>query len=149
MPTYEITAVFTPTISPTPSATFTPGTPTLTPEPTTGVMTDFTELGNQLATLQSSINSTPVPIMVSGTPVNADSQYVELGLNAGTFFGYVRGFTQANFGGLSTLINFVILAFVTVIGFKSISFILPIAAAIFGIILKIVQFVIRLLGGSG
>lgn len=146
MPTIIITLPVTPTVTPNPTATFTPGTPTAIPEPTGSVMTDFSELGNQFSTLQAMVNATEAPIQVSGTPVDPGAQLEVMGADAGSFFGYVRGFSEVSLGGLSPFISFAITAFVVVVGLKAAYYILPIAVAIFGIIIRIVKFIISILG---
>lgn len=135
MPTQAFTA-----IPPTPGA----GTPTWTPAPTDTpvVAIDTDDLGNQVATLGAVVNSTPGTINdLNGTPVNTDEIYEELGENAGTFFGYARGITEASFGEMSPLFNFTFVALLVVISVKLLTFLLPIGAAMFGIIRNVVSLI--------
>lgn len=135
MPTQAFTA-----IPPTPGA----GTPTWTPSPTAteSASVDTDVLGDQVATLGAVINSTPGTINdLNGTPVNANEVYEELGENAGTFFGYVRGITEASFGELSPLFNFTFLGLLVVISVKLLTFLLPVGAAMFGIIRNVISLI--------
>jgi len=137
MPTIGIT------LAPTGAPTNTPE-PTNTPAPTSTVMTDFTNLGDQLSTLQAEFNATPIPIEVSGTPIDPNEQLSSMAGDAFTFFGYVRGFSEVSLGGLTPIISFILVAFATVISVKVFGFLLPMLATIFGLIFRIVQFVIGL-----
>lgn len=140
MPTIVITAVGT-----APPAESTEE-PTLTPAPTGTIQADFSGLADQLGTLQAAVNATPVEVEIDGTPVDTQSQLEDLGEDAGTFFGYVRGFSSVNLGGLTPFITFIIGSLVLVLAVKSLGFILPIAAVVFRLILRIVEVVRKLIG---
>lgn len=139
MPTIQITAVQTSTPAPT-------GAASATPAPTGTLQADFSQIGNQFSTLQAVVNATSVPVLVSGTPMSPSDQLVELGDDAGTFFGYARGFSEASLGGWSPFIALLVLSSVIVLGIKSLSFILPIAAVLFRLILRIIEVVKQLIG---
>lgn len=134
MPTLAFTA-----IPPTPGA----GTPTWTPTPTaTPGGLDTGDLDNQVATLGAAINATPISINdLNGTPVNNQESFEELGLNAGTFFGYARAITSASFGEMSPLFNFGFLALLIVISVKLLTFLLPIGAVVFGILRNVISLI--------
>lgn len=139
MPTIVIPAEVTEEPGPT-------AAPTYTPAPTGTIAADFSEIGDQLSTLSAVVNATPVPVLVSGTPVDTGAQLVELGSDAGIFFGYVRGFSEANLGGLSQFVTFALFSLVVIIGIKAFGWILPVAAVVFRIILRIVEVVKALIG---
>lgn len=139
MPTIQITAVQTSTPAPT-------GAASATPAPTGTLQADFSTIGEQFETLQAVVNATNVPVLVSGTPVNPSDQLVALGDDAGTFFGYVRGFSEVSLGGWSPFVALLILSSVVVLGLKSIGFLLPIAAVMFRLIVRIIEVVKQLIG---
>lgn len=124
--------------------TQTPGGPTATPAPTE-VSVDTSPLNDQFATLQAVIEATEPVVEVSGTPVSASEQLDSLASGSYTFFGYVRGVAELDLGGLTPLMVFLIVSLLTVIAVKSITFILPVLAAIFAFLKSIVDFVLNLL----
>lgn len=138
------TPVLSPTITPTPSSTYTP-TPTYTP--TLALDADF--LNDQLATVQAMFDATPIEFVdAAGTPVNTDTTFSELGTNAGMFFGYVRGAaSNGNFGKITPLFAFVILTLTVVFLVKLSLYLLPVIAAIFGLIRKILNLILDFLPG--
>lgn len=140
-PTPMPTSVITPGPTPTSLATLITGDVF----PTVAVVSGLNDLSDQFKTLAAVINATSVPVVVSGTPVSASEQLNQTAGNAGVFFGYVHGFSEINLGGLTPFVIFTITAFLTVITMKSLSFILPVVAAIFGLVLRVVQFIIGLL----
>lgn len=126
--------------------TQTPGGPTATPTsaptstPTSGGFDSG--LNDQVATLGAVIQTTPLVINdANGTPVNTTDSFDEMGANAGTFFGYARGLSEASFGEMSPLFNFGFLALIIVISIKLLTFLLPIGSAIFGILRNIISLV--------
>lgn len=140
MPTVAITAISTAAPPPT-------SVPPSTPMPTGTIDADFSSLADQLGTLQAVVNATSPPVMVSGTPMDTTTQLTELGADAGTFFGYVRGLSQANLGnGITPFLTAIFAGLVLVIGIKSLGYILPIAAVLFRLILRIVEVVRKLIG---
>jgi hypothetical protein len=139
MPTLVISAEGTEEAAPTVA-------PTQTPAPTGTIAADFTDLDNQLATLQGVVNATPLAVEVNGTPVDPNEQFVEIGEDAGTFFGYLRGFSEMSLGGFSPFIGFAILSLVVIIGMKSLGWLLPVAAVLFRLILRIVEVIKALIG---
>lgn len=140
MPTIQITAI--PTTGPTPTGTV--ATPTTAPTGT--IQADFSAIGDQMETLAAYINATNVPVVISGTPVDPGSELTALSANAGSFFGYARGFSEASLGGWTPFVALLLLSLTVVIGIKSLSFILPIGAVIFRLILRIIEFVKNLIG---
>lgn len=140
MPTIVLTAVSTAAPAPT------SGAPSSTPAPTGTIQADFSDLADQLGTLQAAVNATSAPVEVNGTPVDTESQLEEFGGQAGTFFGYVRGFSEVNLGGLTPFVSILLGALVLFLSIKSLGFILPIAAVFFRLILRIVEVVRKLIG---
>lgn len=141
MPTIQITAI--PTSGPAPTSAG-PATPTTAPTGT--IQADFSAIGEQLETLAAAVNATTVPVIISGTPVNPGDELTALGADAGSFFGYVRGFSEASLGGWSPFLGLLMLSLTVVVGIKSLSFILPVAAVLFRLILRIIEVVKSLIG---
>lgn len=141
MPTIQITAI--PTSGPVPTGT---GAATATTAPTGTIQADFSAIGDQMETLAAYVNATSVPVVISGTPVDPGSELTTLSANVGSFFGYVRGFSEASLGGWTPFVVMLLLSLTVVIGIKSLSFILPIGAVIFRLILRIIEFVKNLIG---
>lgn len=126
--------------------TQTPGGPTATPAPTeAGFDVDVSGINNQFATLQALAEATEQVIEVSGTPVSASEQLGTLAEGSYTFFGYVRGVSELNLGGLTPLLTFLIVSLLTVVAVKSLTFILPVLAAIFNFIKSIIGVVLDFL----
>jgi hypothetical protein len=139
MPTIQITVL------PTGGPTATPG-PTNTPAPTGTLFADFSNVGDQLETLAAVVNATSIPVEVNGTPVDPGSELEGMTGDAGTFFGYLRGFSEVNLGGFTPWVGLLILGFVLLVSMKSLGFILPVAAVIFRLILRIVEVVKQVIG---
>lgn len=122
--------------------TQTPGGPTATPAPSSTAAFDSSGLNDQVSTLGAVIQTTPLAINdINGTPVNTTGTFDTLGVNAGTFFGYARGISQASFGQMSPLFDFGFLALIVVISIKLITFLLPIGSAIFGVIRGVIALI--------
>jgi hypothetical protein len=141
MPTIQITAI--PTNGPAPTGT---GAATATTAPTGTIQADFAVIGDNMNTLAAAMNATSIPIVISGTPVSPADELTSLGEDAGSFFGYVRGFSEASLGGWSPFIALLILSLTIVVGIKALGFILPVGAVIFRLILRVVEFVKKLIG---
>lgn len=138
MPTAAITA-----IAPTQVSGAVPTAPAIPTAPPL-VEVDTSGIGDQMATLNAVVAATSVPIVdLNGTPVDTDAAFTELGDNAGQFFGYARSLSEASIGELTPLLAFGLLSFVVVLAVKIPTFLLPIAAAIFGLIRKIVQVILE------
>lgn len=140
IPTIQITAI------PTGGPTATGGAATPTVAPTGTIQADFSAIGDQMETLAAYVNATSVPVVISGTPVDPGSELTTLSANAGSFFGYVRGFSEASLGGWTPFVGLLLLSLTVVIGIKSLAFILPIGAVVFRLILRIIEFVKNLIG---
>jgi len=142
-----------PTIIPTIPVTYvvptqTPGGPTATPTSVPadgGFDIDVSGINDQFATLQALAAATQPSVLSSGTPVNNDDQMATLTNNSGTFFGYVRGVSEMNLGGLTPIFGFVILSFVTVVGVKVITLLLPVLAVLFGLLRKVISVILDFL----
>lgn len=75
----------------------------------------------------------------------ASATLAELGAGAGTFFGYARGLSGDTFGPLAPLVTLTITGMVLIISTKLITFMLPVLAALFGILRKLVVAVLEFL----
>jgi len=137
MPTIGVT-----TIPPTQ----TPGGATATPAPTSaGFDIDVSGINDQFGTLQALAEATDPVIEVSGTPVSTTDQLTTLTENSGTFFSYVRAVSDIDLGGLTPIIGFVTLSFLTVLGVKVVTLLLPVLSALFGFARKIIGIVLDFL----
>ncbi len=126
--------------------TQTPGGPTATLAPTQPSFDiDVSGINDQFATLQSLAEATDPVVEVSGTPVNTTGQVATLTANSGTFFGYVRAVSEIDLGGLTPLIGFITLSFLTVLGVKVVTLLLPVLSALFGFARKIIGIVLDFL----
>lgn len=125
--------------------------PTSAPAPTSVpsnlINLDTSGLNNQVATLNAVIAATPVSVSnLDGSFTNPDMQatrQAEMGQNSGTFFGYVRGLADSNFGVMTPVFFFVLFSFVLTFFTKISSIFLPILVAVFGFVRKIVQLVLE------
>lgn len=125
--------------------------PTSAPAPTSVpsnlINLDTSGLNNQVATLNAVIAATPVSVSnLDGSFTNPNmqaTQQAEMGQNSGTFFGYVRGLADSNFGVMTPVFFFVLFSFVLTFFTKSSSIFLPILVAVFGFVRKIVQLVLE------
>ncbi len=126
--------------------TQTPGGPTATPAPTNaGFEIDTSGISDQFATLQALAEATDPVVMVSGTPLAPTDQYDTLTDNSATFFSYVRAVNEIDLGGLNPIIGFVTVSFLTVLGVKIITLLLPVLATLFGFARKVVGIVLDFL----
>ncbi len=134
MPTIGVTLV---------PPTQTPGGPTATPAPTdAGFDLDVSGINDQFATLQSMAEATEPVVEVSGTPVSASEQLDTLAEDSYTFFGYVRGVSQIDLGGLTLVLGFILTSFIVVVAIKSITFILPVLLALFNFIKSVISVIL-------
>ena len=144
-----------PLVSPSPMPTIgvtvnpptaTPGGPTATPAPTdVSFDIDVSGINDQFATLQNLAEATEPVILVSGTPVNSGTQLQAVATNSYQFFGYVRGVSELDLGGLTPFLLFIFTSFVVVVSVKSLTFILPVLIALFNFIRGIVSLVLDFL----
>ena len=126
--------------------TQTPGGPTATPAPTqVSFDIDVSGINDQFATLNALAVATDQMVEVSGTPVTTSNQLSTLTANSGTFFSYVRAVSEIDLGGLTPLIGFVTLSFLTVLTVKIVTLSLPVLSAIFGLARKLVGIVLDFL----
>lgn len=114
---------------------------TATPNPFMQI--DTTPISIAVATLQALMEGTSVVIYdAQGTPVSQNEVFEELGTNAGTFFGYARGIVEFNFGSLTPIFSFLILAFLVVLLVTIITYLIPVFGAFFGMFRKIAQVIL-------
>jgi hypothetical protein len=133
MPTVNITAIV-----PTTAPTATSGGPTATP--VGGPTIDTAGINDQMGTLSAVMENTPFIVQdIEGTPVDTSQTFDDLGSNAGSFFGYAKGLQDVSFGQMTPLIVFTLIAFLTVVAVKSLTFLLPFLAAVWGFIRKIIE----------
>jgi hypothetical protein len=96
--------------------------------------------------MQSIAAATPAVVMnAQGTPIGLENME-DLGAGAGTFFGYAKAVGEASFGpNLSPVFTFSMLAILTIIGVKSLTFMLPILATVVKFFRSILQLVLDFL----
>lgn len=122
--------------------------PTPQPVPTNPVIStvDTAGINEQVETLQAVMAQTPMVINdLDGTPVDTSQTFDTLGDNAGTFFGYAKSITTDQFGAISPLFSFVIVAFLTVVSIKALTFTLPFATVLFGFVRKAISLLLDFL----
>lgn len=140
IPTSEFSGDADPGDTPTPTPTF---TPTVTP---TGFV-DPDDINDAVGTVSAIAAGTPIEWLDGeGQPIDAFEEIDDLALTAGTFFDYVATVSEANiFGPFTPMIAFILLALVITMIIKSLTFIVPVLAAVFGFIRKIVTLVLDFL----
>lgn len=140
MPTFDVSGNVQPTDvsgavpTPAPAATN-------TPVPTN---VDASSITDNLSTLSAVMSETPMMVTdLNGTPFDQDAAFEELGTNAGTFFGFARSIiSPVTFGPLWPLVALVVTSLTVVFGVKIITYGLPVFAALFGFIRKMVQIIL-------
>lgn len=122
-------------------------TPTYTPTATGTPFFSVGEVNDSIATVQAITAGTPWPILdAEGTPLALDDQIDTLSLNVGNFFDYAAAVINANlFGPFAPLVLFLAVSFSIVLLIKAADFLVPIAAALFGGIRKVVTLVLDFL----
>lgn len=112
--------------------------PTPTPTLDTSAVTD------NLATLGAVMSATPMVVLdMYGTPYSQEDTFAELGSNAGTFFGLARAIiSPGTFGVLWPLMAFAVVSLTVVLAVKTLTYTLPIFAALFGFIRKMIQVIL-------
>ena len=139
MATLSITATASP--SGTPQLTPTAQLATMIPPPTVDL--DISGVEEPFATLNAILASTPMVLL---NPEGTEEPILNnLDENASVFFSYAKGMTTDWAGPIAPLITLTMTAFVTVIGVKIVTFILPLVSAIFGIIRKIISLILDFL----
>jgi hypothetical protein len=131
--------------TPSPGATGTPAyDPSSTVNPTiavviTGVGSGLSDQSDTLNTMTSSmgsgLNGTP-QFSLNGTPQTVAILSTEIGGNAGTFVGYVKGITLLGNSRLFSMLLFFFLCIVFVVTVRIITFMVP-------MIIKLVQFILE------
>jgi hypothetical protein len=142
----------TPTRFPTVVVTMTPS-PTefmVTEDPGGGptpVPTGFIDLGDledKVATLEAILEATEEVVEdIDGGAFDENSQ--DLGGNAQEMFGYIRGLAGVHFGPLTAPVSFLLFSLVFTLASQILFFIVPIGAAIFGFIRKIITLIMDFL----
>lgn len=148
-PTPFPTELFRATETPAPETTDTPAPPTATPMPTaTHEAPDTSSIDQAVSDLASMLETTPeVFYDADGNEFDGTSQDSQFGEDAGRFFGLLRGLTNIELGKLTPLIAFFFFSLVWTISIKSVTLVMPVLAAIFGFIRRIVQFVLDFIPG--
>jgi hypothetical protein len=115
---------------------------TETPAPP-GVDLDTGGIDSSFATLNAIMASTPMVLLnAEGT---AEPIMGDVDENASVFFSYAKGMTTDWAGPIAPLVSLTLTAFVTVIGVKIITFVLPLVSAIFGIVRKVISLILDFL----
>ena len=142
-PTPAPTTSIAATASPSGTQQATPPAAIVTAIPPPTVDLDTGGIDDSFATLSAIMASTPLVVLnTEGTPVGPVE---DLDANASVFFSYAKGMTTDWAGPIAPLITLTMTAFVTVVGVKIITFILPLLSAIFGIIRKIISLILDFL----
>lgn len=132
-PTVFPTIVVTATL--TPSPVYGPGTsaPGPTSTPAASPTFELDGLEDAMATLSSISQNTPIAI--DGFNFDAEG----LGTSAGEFFGTIKGISELHLGPFTPLVVFFFFAFIFVLGVQASGIALPLIAAIFGFIRRVVS----------
>jgi hypothetical protein len=148
-PTPFPTELFRATETPAPETTDTPAPPTSTPMPTATIEPpDTSGIDNAVSELELMLESTSeVFYDADGNEFDGTAQDAQFGEDAGRFFGLLRGLTNIHLGKLTPLIGFFFFGLVWTISMKATTIVLPILAAIFGFIRRLVQFVLDFIPG--
>lgn len=122
--------------------------PTNTPAPTTDTSAadyfDGEAVNNQIATLNSVINATPMRVSdFYGS--YAETDLSTFGTEAGTFISYLRAFFAANVGIWQPLLAFGLIRFFTTVVIKLQFLLIPVLMALVGFIRKIINLVLDFL----
>ncbi|MDX2161176.1 MAG: hypothetical protein SF162_07625 [bacterium] len=130
-----------------PSPTATPGTVNTQAAPApTATFISVQGVNDQLATLQSVMNATPVELSSIGfATLSADG----LGVNAGEFMRYVAGLRDIDLRFLNPAIIFAFGAIALTLSTTLIVIFLPIIARIFEWIRRIIQLILQFIPGLG
>lgn len=151
MPTFFASATpsptftLSPTVSPTnftPSPTFTPtGTPTATHTPTTTAtataLFDTGPLNDALATAGVVMNSTPIGIEVSGTPITIVQLVTTAAPDVENLFGRFKGIIQADWGDFQPVMAAFAFTIALMLAVGAFSIGLPILKFIVAVVFKI------------
>lgn len=135
--------VLTPTATPSPTATPTK-TPTFTPEPhvTATAFFDLDFIGDNVATASALIEGTQVPVL------DGEGNELEFAGNAGVFFSYAKGLATGDTFGVYTPFILIILSLLALsFTFAMLSFTLPFAALILGLMVKAITLIIKAIRG--
>jgi hypothetical protein len=130
----------TPTPTATPETTET-ATPTLTPtaEPTV----DSTPLYEAIEELEDFIGGTREPVVIDGHDFTLDSLADRPSTE--TFWSYLAGLFSVEIGKSQPFLNFAFYAMGIVLVTKSITFVLPVLAVVYSVLLKVVDTVVGLI----
>lgn len=134
----------------TPEETGETSTPTATPTPTATiepeVTIDFSDIEDQFATIEAIFEETPEVLNdFDDEPFEIDNS--EISSNLGNLIGLMRGLDPSQFGVLTPLFNFAIYSFLFVFFIKIQQYMLPIIAMMFGLLRKLVDFVLSFIPG--
>lgn len=130
-----------PTIAITSEAVLPPESTDPPPPPDYGL--DTGGIDSSFATLNAIMAATPMVLLnPEGT---AEPIMGDLDENASVFFSYAKGMTTDWAGPIAPLISLTLTGFVTVIGVKIITFLLPLVSAVFGIVRKILSLILDFL----
>jgi len=140
MPTFAVTVQATQVSGAVPTPPLVPTSPSID--------VDTDGISDAISTLNVVILQTPVPILdLSGTPVDPSESFDNFGGDPQDFFAYAKGLSTVQFGSLSPLLVFSIASLATVIFVKSLTYMLPVVIALWGILRKIVSVVLDFIPG--
>lgn len=143
IPTIAVTAV--PTATPQPSSTPAPSPTGQAAAPNPLATLDLANLNGQVATLNAVIQGTPVTLNDAygayATPGGPDAYTTP----AATFISYAKGISTLNFGMLTPLIVAFFGGFVLYLTLIVSGVVLPIGAALFGVLRRVVTLILDFL----
>lgn len=144
MPTIVITFTITPSMTPSPTLTHTPTpTDTHTPTPATATHTPrpVDEIESALEDGGALLDATAEAVIDLDNAA-FDAGNLDASADLTLFFGYARGVSSVSFGPFTPFVSLIFVFLLTLLFTHSITFLLPIAAVIIGLIRRIIQLVL-------
>jgi hypothetical protein len=135
-----------PTPMPTISVTQASGNfpPTATPVPYAGLPgVDTSGISAQIATIQAASQATPIAISDLYGSYATPNSPANLGSQAGTFFGYVRGLSDVNIGPFTPLLVFLLFWFVFKLSVWMLTVFAPVILVLIGLVRKVISFILE------
>jgi hypothetical protein len=147
-PTWTVTAEWTATGEWTATAPWTE-TPLPTATERNTVFDDLQDqiggISNTFSTAQAVVGATPIPLFdAEGQPAPAIESFYD---DMSYFFGLVKGVNADIAGPFSPMVTVALTGMLVIIAIKMASFMLPIAAAIFGFIRKVIVLILEFIPG--
>lgn len=116
---------------------------TATPAPTATPTFDLPI--QDIADAISTANAMSYILVIEGTEQAIPDMIASLGNDAEILFGYVKGVQQSSFGPFTPIVNILFVAFVVIVATTLFRLIFPFIAMLFGIIRRVITFILDFL----